>query len=262
MLEKEVKEKNVLIIGGSSGFGLATVRKFASEHHRIWVVHKDKRTQSKQFNKIIEELHQVFECQIKSFNFNAGDKERVSQFVHEAADLGVRFDLVLHAVSRGNLKPLVSKTEESLSSEDIHRTIDMMGINLHFWVTELLSKDLIGEDSRIVALSSEGNKRYWHGYGAVALAKATMETLVKYLSVELAPYRISINTIHAGISDTPSLKMIPQSDELIEISRKRNPLGRMTSPEDVANVVYLLSLPEARWINGSLIHVDGGEHFM
>ena len=43
-------------------------------------------------------------------------------------------------------------------------------------------------------------------------------------------------------------------------ARMRNPLGRLTTPEDVANVIYLLCLDEARWINGALIRVDGGEH--
>ena len=56
--------------------------------------------------------------------------------------------------------------------------------------------------------------------------------------------------------------MIPGYDQLKEIAIKRNPSKRMTAPDDVANAIYLLTLPEAKWITGSIIHVDGGEHLI
>ena len=80
------------------------------------------------------------------------------------------------------------------------------------------------------------------------------------MAVELCKYGLKTNLIQAGITSTPSLKKIPGSDLLMEITTKRNPMGRMTKPEDVANVIYLLCTDEAFWINGSVIHVDGGEH--
>jgi enoyl-[acyl-carrier protein] reductase I len=54
--------------------------------------------------------------------------------------------------------------------------------------------------------------------------------------------------------------MIPGSEQLKNITKKRNPFKRLTTPEDVANVVYLLTLDEASWINGAIIPADGGEH--
>ncbi len=56
------------------------------------------------------------------------------------------------------------------------------------------------------------------------------------------------------------MKRIPGSAKLVEMGTARNPLGRLTQPGDVANAVYLLCTAEAGWINGALIHVDGGEH--
>lgn len=70
------------------------------------------------------------------------------------------------------------------------------------------------------------------------------------------------NVINAGVTDTPSLALIPGYDELVAKATASNPLGRMTMPEDVANVVYLLSRPEADWINGTIINVDGGESLL
>ena len=107
-----------------------------------------------------------------------------------------------------------------------------------------------------------GNDRYWKGYGAIALAKSSLETLTKYLAVELAPYDIRINTIQAGVTETPSLRMIPSYEKMMELVKQNHPMGKMTQPEDVANAIYLLSLDEANWINGSIIHVDGGEHLL
>ena len=94
------------------------------------------------------------------------------------------------------------------------------------------------------------------------MAKSSLEILSKYLAVELAPFGIRVNCINAGITDTPSLRFIPNYEQLIEEASKRNPLGRMTSPEDIANAIYLLTLPESNWINGNVMFVDGGEHLM
>ena len=62
------------------------------------------------------------------------------------------------------------------------------------------------------------------------------------------------------MTDTASFRMIPGSDKIKKHSLQRNPFKRLTLPEDVANVVYLLSKDEAIWINGAIIPVDGGEH--
>ena len=92
------------------------------------------------------------------------------------------------------------------------------------------------------------------------IAKATLESLATYMAVELSKYGLKTNLIQAGITETPSLRKIPGSEKLISMAMERNPLGRITQAVDVANVIYLLCTDEAAWINGSLIHVDGGEH--
>jgi NAD(P)-dependent dehydrogenase (short-subunit alcohol dehydrogenase family) len=66
--------------------------------------------------------------------------------------------------------------------------------------------------------------------------------------------------IQAGVTNTAALQAIPGSDRLKAQARLRNPFGRLTTPRDVANVIYLLSTAEAGWINGEVIRVDGGEH--
>jgi enoyl-[acyl-carrier-protein] reductase (NADH) len=135
-----------------------------------------------------------------------------------------------------------------------------MSNSLLDWTRLLLKEELFHADGRIIGLTSEGAHKYWESYAAVSIAKASLESLSKYMAVEFSPFGLKTNVIQAGVTETPSLKKIPGSEKLIEAGIKRNPLGRMTKPEDVANVIYLLCTDEAFWINGSLIHVDGGEH--
>jgi enoyl-[acyl-carrier protein] reductase I len=80
------------------------------------------------------------------------------------------------------------------------------------------------------------------------------------MALEYAPLGIKANCIQAGVTDTESLRMIPGSEAMIKDTLERNPYGRLTKPEDVANAVYLLCRDEAAWINGAVVPVDGGEH--
>ena len=106
----------------------------------------------------------------------------------------------------------------------------------------------------------EGNDLAWKGYAAVAAAKVALESLARSIAVEFAPYGIRCNVIQAGITQTPALAAIPGSDHLKSQARLRNPFGRLTTPRDVANAIYLLSTDDAAWINGVVLRVDGGEH--
>lgn len=82
---------------------------------------------------------------------------------------------------------------------------------------------------------------------------------MRQMAVELAPLGIKTNCIQAGATQTTSFSLIPNSDLIAENAKKRNPFKRMTTAQDVANAVSLLCLPEAQWINGTILKVDGGE---
>jgi len=257
----ELKGRHALIIGGSSGIGLATVKKLASHGSDITIIHRDRRQNLEALESEINDLTSSHGVSISTFNIDATNPEKITDCLQELSEKSTNFDVVLHAVSRGNLKPFISDGPK-LSTQDLNLTIDAMGTNLSQWVNGLIEKNLIKEGSKILTLTSEGNDKFWEGYGAVALAKSALETLSKYLAVELAPKGITVNIIQAGVTDTPSLRLIPGSEKLIEESANRNPYNRLTAPEDVANVVFLLSQNEASWINGALIHVDGGERLI
>jgi NAD(P)-dependent dehydrogenase (short-subunit alcohol dehydrogenase family) len=156
--------------------------------------------------------------------------------------------------------PPVHSDRRFLDEKDFSRTIHAMGTSLLGWVQGIFERRLFSDDARVFGLTSEGNQVVWKGYAAVAAAKAALESLARSIAVEYAPYGIRCNIVQAGISETPALAAIPGSNHMKAQARLRNPFHRLTTPRDVANVIYLLSTDEAAWINGEVVRVDGGEH--
>ncbi len=255
--------KWALIIGGSSGIGLATAKKLGSHGFNLLIIHRDRRSALPDFELEIERLRT--KTGIRTFNLDATNPEKISDCISQISlEVGNdRIDTLVHSLSRGNLKPMISSEgENQLSQQDLTLTFESMGTNLLTWVHRLKGLQLLSDQVRIITLTSAGSYRYWKSYGAVGTAKAALEAMTKYLAVELAGTGARVNTIEAGITDTPSLKMIPGYEDLKTWATGRNPSGRMTRPTDVADAIFLLTLPEAHWINGSIIKVDGGEHLL
>jgi 3-oxoacyl-[acyl-carrier protein] reductase/7-alpha-hydroxysteroid dehydrogenase len=89
-------------------------------------------------------------------------------------------------------------------------------------------------------------------------AKAGMEALTRQLAVELAPRKVRVNTVCGGLIATDTLQYFAEGKQMIETTEKLTPLGRVGEPEDIAGAVKLLLMPEARWITGQVLVVDGG----
>ena len=138
-------------------------------------------------------------------------------------------------------------------------TLDVMAHSLVYWVQELHGRGLLGEGSRVFAMTSSGGTRVMPFYGAVSAAKAALESHVRQLALELGAAGVAVNAIRAGVTDTPASRKIPVAELLFQEARRRNPGGRLTVPEDVAGAIVALSLPGAGWISGNVIGVDGGE---
>jgi enoyl-[acyl-carrier protein] reductase III len=252
-----------IILGGSSGFGLATAEKLTLHGMNIAVLYRETAAAERSLKEQLSKLANTNNVIIEPYNINALDTTARASFI-EQFPKGKKnsVKLLLHSIARGNLKPLSpsENNNDTLSVADIQLTTYAMATSLLDWTRELLAVDVFDSDARIIGLTSEGSHKYWDGYAAVSIAKASLESLVTYMAVELAKYGLKTNLIQAGITATPSLKRIPGSEKLLEVTADRNPLGRMTEPKDVANVIYLLCTPEAAWINGTVVHVDGGEH--
>jgi enoyl-[acyl-carrier protein] reductase III len=112
--------------------------------------------------------------------------------------------------------------------------------------------------SSIVAISSLGSIRVLQNYVLVGTSKAALESVVRYLAVELAPQGIRVNAVSAGVVETEALDYFPNREEMLNVARKRTPAGRMVEPADVAGAVTFLCSPDAEMVRGQTLIVDGG----
>ncbi|HKA16331.1 MAG TPA: SDR family oxidoreductase [Myxococcota bacterium] len=298
-----------VILGGSSGFGLATAKRLGALGMSVCAVHRDRRAMLAKIEPEFEKIR-AGGTRLLTINTDALDAEKRREVIDELAGAmgNGRVRVLLHSVAFGNLKLLVAEAKTArrktadelagklgvdagevqkaidelftaghcqalglasapeysdkhfLDEEDFSRTIHAMGTSLLGWVQELFSRGLFAKDARVFGLTSEGNEVAWRGYAAVAAAKVSLESLARSIAVEFAPYGIRCNVIQAGITHTPAQDAIPGSAHMRAQALARNPMGRLTTPEDVASVIGLLASDEAGWINGEVIRVDGGEH--
>ncbi len=298
-----------LILGGSSGFGLASARKLAEHGLNLCIVHRDRRGAMRRIEPEFEWIRSQ-RVELRTFNTDALDPESRAQVLDQLGEImgeHGRVRVLLHSIAFGNLKLIaperpprpsiahrlaeelgvepeevgaavdrlfeegvdglqgVARPPEYSSAafiedEDMARTVHAMGTSLLGWTQAVHARGMFAPDARVLGFTSEGNAVAWKGYAAVSAAKAALESVSRSIATEMAHLGIRSNIIQPGVTDTPALRLIPGNAHLKAQARRRNPFGRLTTPEDVANVVYLLSLPEAGWINGALIRVDGGEH--
>jgi enoyl-[acyl-carrier protein] reductase I len=254
-----------VILGGSSGMGLAAARRLAREGMHLCVLHRDRRQQQRALEPVWAELRQQG-VELQTHNLNAllaDNRKRVVAALREQA--GGRVRLLLHSIARGNLRRLAPEAGEAAGEarlagpDDFALTLQAMATSYYEWAGSLFEAGLFAADARCLALTSEGSQRAWPHYAQVGTAKAALEALSRSMAREFGPHGIRSNLIQAGITDTPSLRLIPGQERLLEHARRRNPLGRLTRPADVANVIYLLCTDEASWINAAIVPVDGGE---
>ena len=250
-----LKNQWAVILGGSSGLGLASAIKLASEGMNICIVHRDRKSKIPEFEAEVSKL-KALGVDIKTFNKDALNREVRNQIISELPEMSVK--LLLHSIAKGSLKSMTDDGT-NLDKQDLDITIHAMATSWYEWTQALIQHNKFSDSARNLAFTSEGNTRVWPGYAAVSAAKSVLESLMRSMAVELASLNITSNCIQAGTTQTASFKMIPGSEKLAEMSKMRNPFKRMTQAEDVANVVFLLCKDEAKWINGTIIKVDGGE---
>ncbi len=249
-----------MVLGGSSGLGLATAQKLASKGYNLVIVHRDRKSDLAQITKSFDEIT-ALGVRCLSFNIDATNSEKQEQLTKELIALlkDNKIAVLIHSIAKGNLKAMNATDGASLQKQDFQLTINAMALSLYDWVKLFVKHKLFAKDARVIAFTSEGNSKAWPNYAAVSAAKVTLEALVRNIALEFAPYGIKANCIQAGVTDTKSMRLIPNSDVIVEEALRRNPNKRLTRPEDVANAAYLLTKEEAAWITGTIIKVDGGE---
>ncbi len=262
MADKANNKYWAVVLGASSGFGEAASKKLAEDGFNIIGVHLDRQATMPNVEKIINHIKSQ-NVQVKFFNANAADEAKRLEIINEIKSFAKGEPIVkvlMHSLAFGTLKPFIpQKDEQPLTKAQMEMTLDVMAHSLVYWTQDLVLNNLLARKARIFAMTSSGSHAAIPYYGAVSAAKSTLESHIRQLSVELGLMEASVNSIMAGVTDTPALRKIPGNIAMIEVAKRKNPRLRLTTPEDVAKVISVLCRDGGEWISGGIIHADGGE---
>jgi enoyl-[acyl-carrier protein] reductase III len=232
---------NVFVTGGSRGIGRAIALRFAregAERIAIGYLRNDSAAE-----ETAEELR-VLGAEVTLVRGNVTSQRVLDQ----VAALGA-LDVLVHNAATGVIRP-------ALETEDKHWDWTMNANARALLQLARVAAPSMPDGSSIVALSSLGAQRVLDNYVLVGTSKAALESLVRYLGVELAP-RIRVNAVSGGVVETGALEHFPNREEMLR-SGAANPVGRLVTPDDIAGAVAFLCSKDADMIRGQTIIVDGG----
>ena len=233
---------SVLVTGGSRGIGKAIALRFAALGARRVVIGYMRG------DRAAEETSSELRALGAEPTLLRGNVA-ATRVAGEVAGLGP-LDVLVHAAATGVIRP-------ALETLDKHWDWTLSANARALLSLTRAAVPTMPAGSSIVGLSSLGSVRVLENYALVGASKAALEALVRYLAVELAPRGIRVNAVSAGVVETGALEHFPNREAMLEMG-KRNPVGRIVTPEDVAGCVTFLCSPDAEMIRGQTIVVDGG----
>jgi enoyl-[acyl-carrier protein] reductase III len=232
---------NVFVSGGSRGIGRAIALRFARDGARRVAVGYLRNDAAADVTA--DELReQGAEVTLIRGNITS---DRV---LEEVAALGP-LDVLVHNAATGVIRP-------ALETEDKHWDWTMNANARALLQLARAAAPQMTDGSSIVAISSLGAQRVLENYVLVGTSKAALESVVRYLAVELAP-KIRVNAVSGGVVETGALEHFPNREAMLEAGAS-NPVGRLVSPEDIAGAVAFLCGPDADMVRGQTLIVDGG----
>ena len=246
-MNQTLVNKVALITGGARGIGRATALKLARAGADIAIVYYNS---SDEAQVLVDEIKSLGRQAI-AIQANVAEHTSVKDMFTEFQKHFTQLDFLISNAASGVLKPAMRMT-----TKHWRWCMETNALALNHLVIEF--RKVIPVGGRVVALSSLGAHRAIPNYAFIGASKAALEALVRSLSLELAEAGISVNTVSAGVVDTDALKYFPNREQLLDEYQAHSLAARPLTPEDVANTIYLLCLPEAEMIKGHTLFVDAG----
>ena len=223
--------KNILLIGGSYGIGLAIAQELQNGNN-IFVASRT--------NENLSGLNVTY------IPFDA------STDTLDTSKLPAILDGLVYCPGSINLRPF-----RGLKPEAFEADLQINFISLVKVIQAVLPNLTAGEQSSIVLFSSVAASMGMPFHTSVAAAKGAIEGFAKALAAEYAP-KIRVNVIAPSLTDTPLADKFLNNDVKKEKSAERHPLKRFGKPEDMAHMAQFLISEKSSWITGQIFHIDGG----
>ncbi|MCH8026653.1 MAG: SDR family oxidoreductase [candidate division Zixibacteria bacterium] len=243
----DFKGKTAFVSGGTRGIGLAIAETLAKGGANVVINFFRSRSSA---DAAIEKIKSNgVECY--AHRANMGKAEQLAPIFDKIKKKFGKLDILISNAALGTYSSLLEVDDKAWQIA--------MDTNARAFLRCIqLAVPIMPENSRIVALTSIGSSSYIPGYASIGVSKAAIETIVKYAAVELAPKKINVNCVSGGFISTDSLKIFPNFEYMLKEASKRTPLGRVGTPQEMANVVAFLASQESSWVTGQTILADGG----
>jgi enoyl-[acyl-carrier protein] reductase III len=239
--------KIALVTGGTRGIGRAVALKLAKAGCDVAIVYHNSHEEAEAVCASIRQ----FGRRAHAMQADVSEPELVAEVFQTMRERFGRLDLLVSNAAMGVLRPVLE-----LSLKHWRRCLETNALALNLLAQQAVP--LMPPGGRMIALSSLGATRAIPQYAFIGASKAALESLARSLAQELGPRGIRVNVVSAGVVDTDALKHFPNREQLLAEFGRRAPAGPTLTPEDVANAVYLLCLPEASMITGHTLVVDAG----
>ena len=241
--------KRAVVVGGSRGIGRAIALRLAAEGCHVLVNY----ARSTEAAEATAEECRSRGVEAEAVRADAGDREDLVALFERAEAWG-GVDVLVNNAARGLERPRPAITQRP---NHLHQTMD---VNLFGpWQAAQAAVPLMEQrgGGSIVNLLSPGAWQYMPDYSAVAVSKAALASLTRYLAVELAPKGIRVNAVSAGWVEASEGEHSYRGN-VSDAVRPHVPAGRNVSPDDVAAAVAWICSDEAPMLVGQTVHLDGG----
>jgi enoyl-[acyl-carrier protein] reductase I len=186
----------------------------------------------------------------------SSDEEMDTLFEKFKAHYG-KLDILIHSVAYSPVEDLGGRFSD-ISRAGFKTTLDISAYSLIAMAQR--ARPLMTDGGSIIAMTFYASERVVHNYNSMAVAKAALETCVKYLAVDLGPQNIRVNAISAGAVKTLAAAGIPGFRKMLRASEQLSPTRRLVTQEEIGDTAVFLSSQWGNSVNGEILHVDGGIH--